>query len=115
METLILIVSSVLITLGIILVIWLISSVRSAQKQLKDYDGDIPDIHRRIDQESHNIYQHLDNMKMGIDKEFENSYQDLDKRFDNSYRTMYELRDSLQSDVDRLIEKDLETSKSKTK
>ena len=41
METLILMLSSVLGTLGIVLVIWLISSVRSAHKQLKSYPGGI--------------------------------------------------------------------------
>ena len=39
----------------------------------------------------------------------------MDKRFDTNYRTMYDLRDNLQGDVDRLIERDLELSKSKNK
>jgi len=115
METLIMIAASVLTTLGIVLVIWLISSVRSLLKQMKTNDVEIPDLHRRIDHESIEIYQNLDNMKSELDKRFEDSYNDLDKRFDTNYRTMYELRDNLQGDVDRLIERDLELSKSKNK
>ena len=108
METLILMLSSVLATLGIILVVWLISSVRSAQKQLKGYEEEIPELHRRIDQETTEIYQHLDNMKSEIDKNFEDSYKDLDNRFDNNYRTMYEFRDWAKEQIERLIETDLQ-------
>jgi len=107
METLILIASSVLTTLGIILVVWLISSVRSAQKQLKDYDGEIPELHRRIEEESQNIYQCLDNLKIEYDRNFDDLHNDLDKRFDNSYRTMYEFRDWSKEQIERLIETDL--------
>jgi flagellar motility protein MotE (MotC chaperone) len=123
METIILIASSVLTTLGIVLVIWLISGVRSTQKQLKSYDEEIPNIYHRVERESAEIYQNLENIKDELDKNLDkvkdeldrnlhDSHNDLDKRFDTSYRAMYELRDNIQSDVDRLIEKDLETNKS---
>ena len=115
METFIMIASSVLTTLGIIGAVWLIFSVRSMQKQLNNCAADIPAVnensleaHSRIDKFEDDIYRELDNLQKVIESE-------MDKRFDTNYRTMYELRDNLQGDVDRLIERDLELSKSKNK
>ena len=121
MET-IMIAASVLTTLGIVLVIWLISSVRSLQKQMKTNNAEISDMHysRNTDQSEisnrfDNIYGEIDNRFNNnydeIDKRFDKTDDEIDKRFDNSYRTIYDLRDSIQSDVDRLIERDLELSK----
>lgn len=107
METLILIGSSVVITLGIVLVIWLISSVRSAQKQLKDYDGEIPELHRRIDEDNRSIIEEIDENLNELDRRLDDLQNDLDKRFDSSYRTMYEFRDWSKEQIERLIETDL--------
>ena len=108
METLFLIVSSVLITLGIIAVIWLLSSVRSVQKQLKNFEAEINELPRYIDEMSNESRRGLADTKREIDKEVEHLYNDLDKRFDNSYRTMYEFRDWAKEQIERLIETDLQ-------
>ena len=114
METIILIASSVLTTLGIVLVIWLISGVRSTQKQLKSYDEEreSAEIYQNLENIKDELDKNLDKVKDELDRNLHDSHNDLDKRFDTSYRAMYELRDNIQSDVDRLIEKDLETNKS---
>ena len=108
METLFLIVSSVLSTLGIVLIFWLISSVRSAQKQLKEYDEAIPELHRSIEQEINDVYKNLDNLNEEKNQQINSIQEDIDKRFDNSYRTMYEFRDWAKEQIERLIETDLQ-------
>jgi len=116
METTFLIVSSVLTTLGIILVIWLISNIRSVQKLTKDLDERTQDIHRYIDEVNNGLERNITKISDRIDRELELLQIDLDKRFDKSYRTMYEFRDWADEQITRLIETDLKNEgKNKTK
>jgi hypothetical protein len=115
METLFLIVSSVLTTLGIILVVWLISNVRSVQKLTKELDERTQDAHRYIDRVNDEVYRTFDKLNNYVDTELERVHTDLDKRFDKSYRTMYEFRDWADEQITRLIESDLKNEKEKTK
>ena len=116
METLFLIVSSVLTTLGIILVIWLISNLRSVQKLSKQLDANIQDVHRYIDEVNNGLERNITKISDRIERELELLQIDLDKRFDKSYRTMYEFRDWADEQITRLIETDLKNEgKNKTK
>ena len=115
METLFLIVSSVLTTLGIILVVWLISNVRSVQKLTKELDERTQDAHRYIDTVNEEVHRNFDRLQSYVDTELERVHADLDKRFDKSYRTMYEFRDWADEQITRLIESDLKNEKEKTK
>ena len=113
METLFLIVSSVLTTLGIILVIWLISNLRSVQKLSKQLDANIQDVHRYIDEVKEDAGREIANLSDRFNREFESLHIDLDKRFDKSYRTMYEFRDWADEQITRLIESDLNNESNK--
>ena len=115
METLFLIVSSVLTTLGIVLVVWLISSVRSVQKLTKELDERTQDVHRYIDEVSNEAGRATSNLSDKLNHELELLHIDLDKRFDKSYRTMYEFRDWADEQINRLIESDLKNENEKTK
>tara|TARA_R110000787_G_scaffold169297_4_gene282042 strand:+ start:480 stop:830 length:351 start_codon:yes stop_codon:yes gene_type:complete len=116
METLFLIVSSVLTTLGIVTVIWLISNVRSVQKLSKQLDANLQDVHRYIDEVKEDTMSEIGKLSDFVDRESETLQEDLEKRFDKSYRTMYEFRDWADEQINRLIESDLNNeSKKKTK
>ena len=114
METQFLIVSSVLTTLGIVLVIWLISNVRSVQKLTKDLDERTQDVHRYIDEVSNEAGRGIAKLSDKLNHELELLQIDLDKRFDKSYRTMYDFRDWADEQINRLIETDLKNEKEKT-
>jgi uncharacterized protein YoxC len=101
-------VSSVLTTLGIVLIFWLISSVRSAQKQLKEYGEVIPELHRSIEQEINDVYKNLEKEIDEKSQQINEIQEDTNRKFDNSYRTMYEFRDWAKEQIERLIETDLQ-------
>ena len=113
METQFLIVSSVLTTLGIVLVVWLISSVRSVQKLTKELDERTQDVHRYIDEVNNELRREITNLSDKLNHELQLLQIDLDKRFDKSYRTMYEFRDWADEQINRLIESDLKNEKLK--
>ena len=113
METLFLIVSSVLTTLGIILVVWLISNVRSVQKLTKEVDERTQDVHRYIDEVNNELGREITNLSERLNRELELLQIDLDKRFDKSYRTMYDFRDWADEQITRLIETDLKNESKK--
>ena len=103
-------------TLGIILVIWLISNVRSVQKLSKQLDANLQDVHRYVDEVKEDTGRDIAKLSDKFNREFEILQEDLDKRFDKSYRTMYEFRDWADEQITRLIETDLNNeSKKKTK
>ena len=69
METLFLIVSSVLTTLGIVTVIWLISNVRSVQKLSKQLDANLQDVHRYIDEVKEDTMSEIGKLSDFVDRE----------------------------------------------
>ena len=106
METVTLVVVSVITTLCIGSLVYLISSVRSLQNKIKTLNAMLS----LREQEDENIYRLIDSNEKGwdrrIDRDIHLLNQDVEKRFDKSYRTMYEFRDWASEQINRLIEKD---------
>ena len=107
METVTLVVISVIATLGIgSFIVYLLSSVRSLQNKIKTLNAMIT----LREQEDDNIYRLINDndkeMDRRINRDIDLLNQDVDKRFDKSYRAMYEFRDWASEQINRLIEKD---------
>ena len=122
METVNLVVISVISTLCFGSLVYLLYSVRSLQKKIKTLSASNSlqiqtneDLYKCIDEnEGHctterndlgdDLYREIDNLQ----KKFEG---EMDKRFDKCYRTQYEFRDWSKEQIERLIENDLDKSK----
>ena len=106
METVTLVVISVIATLGIGSIVYLLSSVRSLQNKIKTLNAMLS----LREQEDDNLYRALDSSEKEtnrrVDRDLDSLSQDVDKRFDKSYRTMYEFRDWASEQINRLIEQD---------
>tara|TARA_B100000900_G_C20437409_1_gene657558 strand:+ start:120 stop:452 length:333 start_codon:yes stop_codon:yes gene_type:complete len=106
METVTLVVVSVITTLCIGSLVYLIFSVRSLQNKIKTLNAMVT----LREQEDDNLYRALDSSEKEtnrrVDRDLDSLSQDVDKRFDKSYRAMYEFRDWASEQINRLIEKD---------
>ena len=106
METVTLVVVSVITTLCIGSLVYLISSVRSLQNKIKTLNAMLS----LREKEDDNLYQVIDaserKTNQRITDDFSAFERDVEKRFDKSYRAMYEFRDWASEQINRLIEKD---------
>ena len=106
METVTLVVISVIITLGIGSIVYLLSSVRSLQKKIKTLNAMIV-LREQTDDDIYRLINRNDKeMDRRINRDIDLLNQEVDKRFDKSYRAMYEFRDWASEQINRLIEKD---------
>jgi len=106
METVTLVVVSVIATLCIGSIVYLISSVRSLQNKIKTLNAMVT----LREQEDDNLYRTIDASEKETNQRITHDLsafeRDVEKRFDKSYRTMYEFRDWASEQITRLIEKD---------
>lgn len=106
METVTLVVISVITTLCIGSIVYLISSVRSLQNKIKTLKAMIV----LREQEDDNLYRSIDASEKETNNRITSDLsafeRDVEKRFDKSYRAMYEFRDWASEQINRLIEKD---------
>jgi len=106
METVTLVVISVLSTLGIGILVYLLSSVRSLQNKIKTLNAMLT-LREQTDDELYRVIDANDeSTNRRIDRDLDSLSSDVDKRFDKSYRAMYEFRDWASEQINRLIEKD---------
>ena len=106
METVTLVVISVILTLGIGSIVYLLSSVRSLQNNIKTLNAMLT-LQEQTDEDIHRLIGRNDEeMDRRINRDMDLLNQDVDKRFDKSYRAMYEFRDWASEQINRLIEKD---------
>ncbi len=106
METVTLVVISVLLTLGIGSIVYLLSSVRSLQKNIKTLNA-MMILREQTDDDIYRLINDNDKERNRLlQRSLDLVSQDTDKRFDKSYRAMYEFRDWASEQINRLIEKD---------
>jgi len=106
METVTLVVLSVITTLGIGILVYLLSSVRSLQNKIKTLNAMLT-LREQTDDELYRVIDANDeSTNRRIDRDLDSLSSDVDKRFDKSYRAMYEFRDWASEQINRLIEKD---------
>ena len=106
METVTLVVISVITTLCLGSIVYLLYSVRSLQNKIKT----LKTMLSLREKEDENLYRVIDasekETNQRITEDFGAFERDVEKRFDKSYRTMYEFRDWASEQINRLIEKD---------
>ena len=106
METVTLVVLSVITTLGIGILVYLLSSVRSLQNKIKTLNAMLT-LREQADDELYRVIDKNDEeINRRVDRDLDSFSSDVDKRFDKSYRAMYEFRDWASEQINRLIEKD---------
>lgn len=106
METVTLVVISVIATLGIVSIVYLLSSVRSLQKKIKTLNAMIT-LREQTDDDIYRLINRNDKeMDRRINRDIDLLNQSVGERFDKSYRAMYEFRDWASEQINRLIEKD---------
>lgn len=106
METVTLVVISVLFTLGIGSLVYLLFGVRSLQNKIKTLNAMIS-LREQTDEDIYRLIDRNDKeTDRRINRDLDLLNQDVDKRFDKSYRAMYEFRDWASEQINRLIEKD---------
>ena len=106
METVTLVVASVITTLIIGSLVYLLFGVRSLQNKIKTLTAML----RLREQEDENLYRTIEDLNKETNERISNDFlmteRDIEKRFDKCYRTMYEFRDWASEQINRLIEKD---------
>tara|TARA_R100000005_G_scaffold77660_1_gene44867 strand:- start:268 stop:696 length:429 start_codon:yes stop_codon:yes gene_type:complete len=106
METVTLVAISVITTLCLGSIVYLLYSVRSLQNKIKT----LKTMLSLREKEDENLYRVIDasekETNQRITEDFGAFERDVEKRFDKSYRTMYEFRDWASEQINRLIEKD---------
>lgn len=106
METVTLVVISVISTLCIGSLVYLLYGVRSLQNKIKTLSAMI-ELQKQTDDDIYRLINRNDKeMDRRINRDIDLLNQDVDKRFDKSYRAMYEFRDWASEQINRLIEKD---------